>query len=398
MSVEDAARNFSLYDTEVMSDPHALYDRLRAQCPVAHSERDEGFWIASKYKDIMAVTADPETYSSRFIMIPRYKYGADFTERPPITCDPPRHTYFRRLLQPRFTHAQAQKWEPLIREVCVEALRPLVDAGGCDIVTEYSRKIPLGFTCKLVGVETSMEDTFSGWCHSMLESDDLDEVQRATGEISQYLVEQVQSRSDPSAPDIITLLANGDLGGEPLTVQDVVATAMVILVAGLDTTWNALSSAILHLADHPDDRRRLVEEPTLIPTAVEELLRFYAPVTLTRETNREVCLSGVTIPKDSLILLNWPAGNRDPEVFTEPDRVIIDRAENPHITFGTGIHRCLGAAIARLELRVAIEEWLRHIPEFELDGSDPVTFGTGHIWGPRTGRLVYPRRNGGRQT
>jgi hypothetical protein len=394
VTVEDSAREFSLYDTKVMSDPHALYDELREHCPVAHSERDEGFWIASRYNDIVSVTADPETYSSRFIMIPRYKYGADFTERPPITCDPPRHTSFRRLLQRRFTHAQAQKWESHIREICVEALRPLVNAGKCDIVTDFSRKIPLGFTCKLVGVGTDMEETFSGWCHGMLESDDLDEVQRVTGEISQYLVEQVQSRTDPEAPDVITLLVNGEIDGVPLTVQEVVSTAMVILVAGLDTTWNALSSAILHLAANPEDRRRLVEDPKLIPTAVEELLRFYAPVTLTRETTRDVCLNGVDIPENSLVLLNWPAGNRDPEVFTDPDKVIIDRAENPHISFGTGIHRCLGAAIARLELKVALEEWLKAIPEFELAGADSITYGTGHIWGPRTGSLVYPVPDG----
>ncbi|MBF6556326.1 MAG: cytochrome P450 [Acidimicrobiales bacterium] len=157
MTADDTARDFSLYDPEIMRDPHRVYDELRAKCPVSHSERDEGFWMATRYADVVEATKDPATYSSRYIMIPRLKFGPDFVERPPITLDPPRHTFFRRLLQPGFTHVQAQKWEPTIRKVCRDALAPLLAAGRCNVVTDYSKKIPLGFTCELMGVPPEME-------------------------------------------------------------------------------------------------------------------------------------------------------------------------------------------------------------------------------------------------
>jgi hypothetical protein len=385
----DTARNFSLYDPEIMADPHAVYDELRSTCPVAHSDRDEGFWIASRYADVVAATKDPATFSSRYIMIPRLKFGPDFVERPPITLDPPHHTFYRRLLQPGFTHVQAQKWEPSIRKICRETAAKLAPAGRCELVNDYCKRIPLQFTCELNGVPTDIEPEFTQWCHDVVESAEMEGVLRATGEMAQYLAAQVEQRREQPGDDMITFLMNSEIDGQRLQGQPLIATAMLILIAGLDTTWNALSSAMLHLAAHPADRHRLVEDPSLIPVAVEELLRFYAPVVLTRETTREVELGGTTIPAGELVLLNWAAANRDPEVFPDADRVVIDRAENRHIAFGTGAHRCLGAAIARLELRIAIEEWLAVVPEFELADPETVTYSTGHIWGPRRVEAVW---------
>ncbi|MBF6556327.1 MAG: cytochrome P450 [Acidimicrobiales bacterium] len=218
----------------------------------------------------------------------------------------------------------------------------------------------------------------------------MDGVLRATGEIAKFLAEQIETRRTNPTDDIVTLMMNSEVDGDRLEGYDLIAVLMLVLIAGLDTTWNALSSAMLHLATHPEDRRRLVAEPALIPTAVEELLRFYAPVVLTRETTKDVQLGDTTIPAGELVLLNWAAANRDPEMFPDADKVIIDRAENRHIAFGTGIHRCLGSSIARLELKIAIEEWLGVIPEFELDDPESVTYSTGHIWGPRVVDVVYP--------
>lgn len=390
MSVEDTARAFSLYDPETMRDPHAVYDELRSRCPVAHSEQDEGFYIATRYKDIHEVTLAPETFSSKYVMIPRLKFGPDFVERPPLTLDPPRHTHFRKLLLPGFTQAQAAKWEPTIRNVVKQYLDPLIGAGRCDAASQFAKKIPLGFTCELMGVPAEMEDTFTQWSKDLVESTEMDAVMRSVGGIVQFLGEQVAARAENPTDDLISILMNSEVDGQRLEGQDLLGTLMVVMIAGLDTTWAALSSCMLHLASHPEDRRRLVAEPDLIPTAVEELLRFYAPVALTRETTREVELNGTTLPAESLILLAWNAANRDPEVFPDADKVVIDRKENRHVAFGTGIHRCIGAAIARMEIKVALEEWLRAIPEFELEDPDAVTYATGHVWGPRTVPVVYP--------
>jgi cytochrome P450 len=156
------------------------------------------------------------------------------------------------------------------------------------------------------------------------------------------------------------------------------------LIAGVDTTWSAIGSALWHLATHPDDRRRLVREPEIMPTAIEDLLRAYSPVTMARIVASDVEYNGCPMHEGDRVLLNFPAANRDPAQFPDPDMVILDREANRHVAFGSGIHRCAGSNLARMELRVAIEEFLARIPEFELDPSGEVTWAGGQVRGPRT--------------
>ncbi|BBX62543.1 cytochrome P450 [Mycobacterium saskatchewanense] len=390
VSVEEVARSFSLYNQETMRDPHSAYDQLRSKCPVAHSDMDDGFYIVTKYDDVAAVTRDTDTFSSREVVIPKTQFGPEFKDRPPVTADPPLHARYRRLLLPAFTQVRAQKWEPTIRKIVQETLEPLRGTTHCDVARVYAKRIPLRFMCALMGVPSEMEDKFTQWAHDCIESIDQDAMLHSVGELGQFLGEQVARRVEQPTDDLISTLMATEVDGWRLEGQDLVALLMVVLLAGLDTTWTVLSSTFLHLATHPEDRRRLVSEPELIPTAVEEALRFYSPVALSRETTRDARVGGVTIPAESMVLLSWPAANRDPDAFPDADKFVVDRAENRHIAFGSGIHRCVGAPIARLELRIALEEWLQVIPEFELEDPDSVTFATGHVWGPRTVRLVYP--------
>jgi hypothetical protein len=205
----------------------------------------------------------------------------------------------------------------------------------------------------------------------------------AAGEIGAFLNGQVEEHERTRADDLISVLMASEIDGERLSRPELLGALVLILVAGLDTTWAALGSSLIHLANHPEDRRRLVEDPALIPTAVEEFLRFYAPVALARVTTRPVSLGGAELGDDEMVLLAWPSANRDPERFPDPDRVLLDRSPNPHLAFGRGPHRCLGSALARLELRIALEEWLRVIPDFELADPGSITYTTGHVWGPR---------------
>ncbi len=167
------------------------------------------------------------------------------------------------------------------------------------------------------------------------------------------------------------------------------AVCNLLLIAGIDTTWSSIGSALWHLAAHPADRRRLVEEPELLPTAVEELLRVYAPVTMGRLATEDVTVDGVTIPAGSRVLMNFPAANRDPAQFPDPDTVVIDRAHNRHVAFGIGIHRCAGSNLARMEMQVALGIFLERIPEFHLGDSAPVTWCGGQVRGPRTLPLTF---------
>jgi cytochrome P450 len=169
--------------------------------------------------------------------------------------------------------------------------------------------------------------------------------------------------------------------GEPLTDAHVLGSLRLLLIAGIDTTWSAIGAALWHLAKTPADRRRLVAEPELMPVAIEELLRAYAPVTMAREVVKDTEINGCPMKVGNMVLLSFPAANRDPAMFPDADKVIIDRKENRHAAFGLGIHRCVGSNLARMEMTVAVEEFLKRIPEFSLDGE--VTWSEGTVRGPR---------------
>jgi hypothetical protein len=166
--------------------------------------------------------------------------------------------------------------------------------------------------------------------------------------------------------------------------------SLLLVVAGIDTTWSSIGSAMWHLAQHPDDRKMLIERPEIIQNAVEELLRAYSPVTMARLMNSDYEYNGCPMKTDDRVLMNFPAANRDPEKFEDPDKVILDRQHNPHIAFGVGIHRCAGSNLARMEMKVAIEEWLKRIPDFRLEKPEAVTWAGGQVRGPRTLPVVFP--------
>jgi len=170
----------------------------------------------------------------------------------------------------------------------------------------------------------------------------------------------------------------------------VLGTCFLILVAGIDTTWSSIGSALWHLAQHPEDRAKLIAQPEIMPIAIEELLRAYSPVTMARYVAEETEYAGCPMHEGNKVLMNFPAANRDPRVFENPDDVILDRAKNPHIAFGVGIHRCAGSNLARMEMKVSIEEWLKRIPDFHLEDPDNVTWAGGQVRGPRTMPIVWP--------
>ena len=191
-------------------------------------------------------------------------------------------------------------------------------------------------------------------------------------------------RANPRDDLISKLQAETLPNGDPLTDKHILGTCFLLLVAGIDTTWSSIASNLLHLASHEDDRRRLVEEPELIPTAVEEFLRAYSPVTMARVAAEDTEIAGCPVMAGDKVFLPFGASNRDPEMFDRPDEVVIDRQENRHFAFGIGIHRCLGSNLARMELVVAMEEWLKRFPEFSLAEESEVQWGGTQVRGPRS--------------
>jgi cytochrome P450 len=208
--------------------------------------------------------------------------------------------------------------------------------------------------------------------------------------MGEYFAGHIEQRKKRPTDDLISTLMNArDKDGQPLSDTHVLGSLRLLLIAGIDTTWSAIGSSLWHLAKTPADRDRLIAEPELMPTAIEEFLRAYSPVTMAREVMKETVVSGCPIKPGNMVLLSFPAANRDPAMFPDADKVLIDRKENRHAAFGLGIHRCVGSNLARMEMTVAIEEWLKRIPDFRLDPAGQVTWSEGTVRGPRQLPMLF---------
>jgi cytochrome P450 len=238
----------------------------------------------------------------------------------------------------------------------------------------------------MLGIPEKDGDLFIKWIHGILELGIKDDnaLMEAVREMTGYFAGHIEHRKTNPTDDLISTLMNArDKDGNPLADEHVLGSLRLLLIAGIDTTWSAIGSSLWHLARVPADRERLVKEPELMPLAVEELLRAYSPVTMAREVMKETTISGCPVKPGNMVLLSFPAANRDPAMFPDADKVVIDRKENRHAAFGLGIHRCVGSNLARLEMTVAIEEWLKRIPDFRLDPAGKVTWSEGTVRGPR---------------
>jgi cytochrome P450 len=393
--VTDWATDFDHLDPAFVADPDRIYDQLRAECPIAHTDRYHGVWIPTRYDDLATIAHDHQHFSSRTILITdRVESPTDLGfHAPPITEDPPYHSDVRRLLLPMFSPAVVAAYEPITRALANDLIDGFISKGQCDAAADYAQHVPIKVITRMLGIPDSDHARFRDWIHRLVEESPLagDASFDAIFEIGGYLAEHVADHRDTPRDDIITHLLDAQMpDGRTLEDGEILGVCLLLLLAGIDTTWSAIGSSLLHLATHPGDRRRLVAEPGLIHSATEEFLRAFAPVTMAREVIEDTVVGGCPMQRGDRVLLPFPSGNRDPDAFDQPDEVILDRAVNRHFAFGVGIHRCLGSNLARMELRVTIETWLDRIPEFSLTDPDAVTWSAGQVRGPRTLPLIFP--------
>ncbi|MBK9178012.1 MAG: cytochrome P450 [Acidimicrobiales bacterium] len=388
--------DYDIFDPAYVADPYPIWDGLRATCPIAHSDRWGGSWLPTRYADISAIAHDVEHFSSAEVGVVSGRADAEGAPLlpagvPPISSDPPVHTWARRLLLPWFSHRAVDRYEPFTRQLCRDLLDGFADGGRADAAADYAQQIPVRVIASVLGVPGDMADTFTGWVRDVLEFAHDDERREAgTRAAVDFFVQQIAQRKERPGTDLISELLHAEVDGQPVPEEHVLGTVALTLVAGVDTTWSAIGSALWHLGTHPDDRRRLVAEPGIWPTAIEELLRAYAPVTMARLVTADVEVGGCPMRAGDKVLLSFPAANRDPEAFPDADQVLLDRQHNRHVAFGVGIHRCAGSNLARMELRVALEEWLARIPEFRVEDPDAVTWAGGQVRGPRDLPVVFP--------
>ena len=394
----DFSNDFDHTDPRYVADPYAVFEELRDHCPVAHTTRYGGAWIPVTHELVSEVARDTEHFTSRTVVMGTGRpdenaLPAPIGVAPPITSDPPFHAMARRILQPAFSPKVVDSYEEYTRKLCVTLLEPFVTAESIDAAQDYAEHIPTLVIAKMLGFPEEDEALFRGFVAEILEGIDLpvEERMERFAPIEAYFRARIEEHIAEPQDDLTSYLLAAEIDGQPLLIEHVFGTMVLLIVAGIDTTWSAIGAAIWHLAQHPDQVEELRNQPELWDTAIEELLRAYAPVTMARLVKEDFDFRGCPMKQDDWVLLSFPAANRDPAMFEQADEVLLDRAVNRHAAFGLGIHRCLGSNLARMELRVALEEFIRHFGNFSLLDPDTVTWSKGQVRGPRRLELALER-------
>ena len=388
--VTDWATDLDHADPAYNEHAHQIWADLRESgCPVARSERYGGMWVPLTHELVHEVAYDTDHFSSQGVVVANSRpfVEAPVGPAPPITSDPPFHQIARRLLLPPFAPKAIAEWEPDVRRLCNELLDRVGDVVAGDTIVDaavqYAQSIPVNVIARMLGFPPEDEDVFRGFVHTVLENVNVsaEEREEAFGPLDVFLDRQIEEHLAHPRDDLTTYLLNAEIGGNKLAREHVRGSMVLLLIAGIDTTWSAIGSSIWHLATHPSDLVRLVDDPDVMVFALEEFLRAYAPVTMARLVKQDHDFHGCPMKEGEWVLLPFPAANRDPAFFDRAEEFVVDRAENRHAAFGLGIHRCLGSNLARLELKVGIEEWVKRFPRFELAGD--VRWSVGQVRGPR---------------
>ena len=390
--VTDWTTDFDHLSDAWAADGPEILAELRQQCPVAHTERFHGAYLVSRYDDIAEVAHDTATFSSRITGVNDNHPDNIKLELPPITLDPPDHGPIRRALLPAFNPKQVALLEPFVVGRVNHLLDLLEGRELVDGALDYAQMVPVEVMGHLFGVSPELGPQFRAWVDAFLKEGqlDLDVARKANREIQAFFANQLNERREDPTDDLVTLVLNAEASYDdgttrPFSERERIGALFVLMLGGIDTTWSSLGSALYHLGTHPEDLATLVDRPELIPTAIEEFLRFYSPVTIARIINDDAEVAGCPVKAGERILLSFPSANRDETRFERPDEVVIDRERNRHMAFGVGLHRCLGSNLARMELRVALEAWLARFPRFEL-AVDPseIVWTVGPVRGPRS--------------
>ena len=349
--------------------------------------------MPTTHEGVAAVAYDTEHFTSRSVVVSELRpdendLPAPIGIAPPITSDPPFHQLARRMLLPAFSPKAIAALEPFTRELCNELLDATAGKPTFDAAVEYAQHIPVRVIVKMLGFPVEDADIFRRFIRMIIEDVDMSAEERQAqiyeGELDGYLEARINEHLEDPKDDLTSFLLEAELDGNKLQMEHVAGTMVLLMVAGIDTTWSAIGASLWHLAQHPEDRKRLAAEPELMDTAMEEFLRAYAPVTMARLVAKDFEFEGCPLKEGDWLLLPFPAANRDPAMFPDADQVELDRVENRHAAFGLGIHRCLGSNLARMELRVALEEWMKRYPDFELSDPAAVTWSAGQVRGPRS--------------
>ena len=362
-----------------------LYPRLaevQAQCPVAWSDASDGFWMFTKYDDIVEASRDWQTFTvTKGIMIPAT--GASMPVIP-AELDPPRHTKLRKLVLPNFTDKALQAWAPGVRQIIADAFAPLLSRGQADIVVDIARPVPVLAICLILGIDRDWR-LIRKLAEEFLAATGRQEARAKAAELEAFLEEEIDARRGQPVRDLLGSYVNAEIDGEVIPPQELLGLVQLVVVAGHETTVNGMGMMIYRLCAEPGLRERVLADRTLADKVIDETLRLHPPVwNMGRTVREETAMRGSVLCPGEKVMLVYGAANRDPDKFQDPDTFDIDRPGiTQHLTFGSGRHRCIGEALARLELRLTLNYILDTIPDIQLNG-EPVFGGGTNQYGPRS--------------
>ena len=370
-------------DLFVSGDPYAVFALLRREAPLYWHEANNsrGFWAVTRYHDALQVYHDPQTYSSErgmslsFDNVTPDQAGSGMMM---ILTDPPRHNRIRQVISPRFTPRTIAAFEPEVRKICDEILDAVIERGECDFVVDIAAKVPTAAICEMLGIPAEYRDLMYSLGNAAIGSQDpeynqgrspMETGRNARAEFFGYFAKLIDERRKHPGSDLISAFTVGEVEGAKLTDLEVLFNAFLLIIGGQETTRNAISGGMLALVSHPSERAKLAVDPDVMPTAIEEFLRWTTPVThVLRTALKDRELRGEKIREGDKVVV-WNASvNRDEEVFPDADRFDVTRTPNDHLAFGHGEHFCIGAHLARLEMRVMIEQVMQRMHDMELAG------------------------------
>ena len=355
-----------------------LADELREAGPLFFNTYAQGYWIFTRHEQVRDIYRHPELFSSESMKPWEPEPGHRFA---PTQVDAPDHIKYRRIVSPWFAPRAVDQAESMARDVCRRQLEEVAPVGTCDFVDEFALRYPTEVFLTMIGLDASETDRFVRWVSDFFggfsgDPAGLEPMARALEGIRAYWTDILAERQDDAVAregDLASHLMHATFDDRPLTDGEILDMLAVLVLTGLDTTRSSLGYLFRHLADHPEDRRRLIEEPTLIPAAVDEALRFYTVIFGDgRKVTENTEFHGAGLKTGDMVYGLVAGANRDPRAHHRAEEFVIDRRPNNHLGFGSGPHRCLGAHLARREMQVAVREWLRVIPDFRVATEEPL--------------------------
>ncbi len=377
---------FNPYDYDFHRNPHPTYEWLREHAPAYYNPKLD-FWALSRFDDVLAGLHDPATYTSNK-GVALEDEGPDGPAGSMIHMDPPAHTSVRKLVARRFTPRRIAELEPRVREWTVALVDGLDGRAQFDVVGDYAARLPVTVIATMLGIPPEEHDSVRVWTDQLLTRDAgvmsvPPEANAAMGKLAGLSMQLMTLRRERPTDDILSLLVEVELDGKRLTDAQVIGFCILLISGGHETTAKLIANGVRLFASHPDQRDAVISDSSLMAPAIEELLRYTSPTQyMTRTTTRDVELHGEVIPAGKKLALLLGSGNRDPREFDRPDEFDIHRGNPRILAFGHGAHVCLGAAVARLEARIALQEFLARFPDYDVDESGIEYLHSGNVQGP----------------